>query len=169
MCLSRGGSVVSSFQIHWCLFEPYPDIHSMSSLVFPRLSVSVPFECCSRRVCGHPPIAFQQRSIVAGPGECPPCPGSWTWHCRLYRTTQPRGWWSCPSGSWRSCNVIVSLYSMSLSLSWGVAKLTSALKTQEKLAEITIVMFKTTGMTYWSRIVNVVVDVGGSWISSVTA
>ncbi len=37
-----------------------------------------PFGCCSRSTYGHPPIAYQQRSIAAGPVEYPPYPGSLT-------------------------------------------------------------------------------------------
>jgi len=40
--------------------------------------VWTPFGCCSRSMYGHPPIAYQQRSIAAGPVGYPPCLGSST-------------------------------------------------------------------------------------------
>ena len=35
-------------------------------------------EYYSRKGYDHPQAAFRRRSDVAGPGECPPCPESWT-------------------------------------------------------------------------------------------
>lgn len=34
---------------------------------------STPSECCNQTKCGHLQVAFQQRSVVAGQVECPPC------------------------------------------------------------------------------------------------
>jgi hypothetical protein len=61
-----------------------------------------PSGCCSQTGFGRPRAACQRRSIAADPGGFPPCPGSWTWHCRSCRRTRPQGWWSCPSGSSRN-------------------------------------------------------------------
>merc|ERR1712004_167689 len=36
-----------------------------------------PSGCCSRRGSFRPRAACQRRSTSAGPGGCPPCPGSW--------------------------------------------------------------------------------------------
>ncbi|CAN0189280.1 unnamed protein product [Ectocarpus sp. 8 AP-2014] len=37
---------------------------------------STPSGCCSPTGCGRPPAACRRRSGAAGPGGCPPCPGS---------------------------------------------------------------------------------------------
>lgn len=56
---------------------PKPASRSLRHIPIPfRSSISVPFGCCNRSRCGHPPIACQQRSSAVGPGEFPPCPGS---------------------------------------------------------------------------------------------
>ena len=37
-----------------------------------------PSGCCNRSMCGRPPIAYQRKSIAAGPVGYPPYPGSLT-------------------------------------------------------------------------------------------
>ena len=41
-----------------------------------RGGASIPFECCSRSVCGRPRAVCRQRLTVADQEEFPPCPES---------------------------------------------------------------------------------------------
>merc|ERR1712223_616076 len=50
-----------------------------------------PSGCCSRRGSFRPRAACQRRSTSAGPGGCPPCPGSWPSRSRWCRRARPQG------------------------------------------------------------------------------
>jgi hypothetical protein len=64
-------------------------IHPFSK-IRPR-GFNEPSGCCNRKGCGHPRAACRRRSSAVGLGECPPCPGSCSSHCRWCQRTRPRG------------------------------------------------------------------------------